>query len=439
MTLQNTLTQIDLMKAELQSVLPLSDEIQEKLDKKFRLEFQYNTNHLEGNTLTYAETELLLIFGETRGSHSLREHEEMKGSDVAYELVRDLATDKDRPLTEIFIKNLNQVLLVRPYWKVAVTAEGRETQRKITVGDYKKFPNSVLLENGETFHYASPIETPQLMGDLIDWFNQVLLNKSLHPVEIAANFHYKFVRIHPFDDGNGRVSRLLMNYVLLYYNFPPIIIKSDDKTNYLRALRDADTGNLESFILYLARQLFWSLDLTLKAANNESIDEQEDWLKNLSLLKRDLASKEGIKVKKNAEVIREIIISQILPFAQKLETKLTEFSELFLANYFYYHGNTSYPLFHIEDTPTEDTVAKQFTDNLTLLIGYNEFRKKIDAPFDVQIGIDFLFGEYQYSVVHNNQVIFSNLYHEPIEDSQFQRIINVVGTFLVEQIRFKLK
>jgi Fic family protein len=202
------------LKKELDSLMPMSKEQEEGLEKKFRLEFNFHSNHIEGNTLTYGETELLLIFDETRGSHTHRDYEEMKASDVALEMIKEQAKDTSHPLTEMFIKNLNQVLLVRPYWKDAITPEGVETKRKILIGEYKKFPNTVRLTNGEIFNYASPSETPGLMGALIEWLRQEEEKKELHPVEIAALLHYKFVSIHPFDDGNGRISRLLMNYIL---------------------------------------------------------------------------------------------------------------------------------------------------------------------------------------------------------------------------------
>lgn len=220
---------IDGLISILQGLQPLKAEYQQRLDKKIRLEFNYNSNHIEGNTLTYGETELLLIFDKTTGNHELREYEEMKAHDAAFELIKDWARDQERPLTEMGIKNLHEVLLVRPFWKDAETPEGHSTRRLIKVGNYKEFSNSVRLQNGEMFHYASPEENPILMGELIDWYRKEEQKAELHPVALAALLHYKFVRIHPFDDGNGRISRLLMNYVLFKHNLPPIIIKSSDK------------------------------------------------------------------------------------------------------------------------------------------------------------------------------------------------------------------
>ena len=206
---------INSLVEDLQGLQPLKPEFQRKLDKKFRLEFNYNSNHLEGNTLTYGETELLLIFDQTKGNHTLREYEEMQAHDVALRLVQQLARDQEQPISEADIKELNKIILVRPFWKDAITPDGQQTRRQITVGEYKKYPNSVRLANGELFEYVSPTDTPIKMGELIRWFREECTKREMHPLELAALLHYKFVLIHPFDDGNGRISRLLMNYVLL--------------------------------------------------------------------------------------------------------------------------------------------------------------------------------------------------------------------------------
>ena len=284
---------IDQLLATYNSLLPMSPDNQRRWDKKVRLEFNYNSNHIEGNTLTYGETELLLLFDETHGSRPMRDYEEMKAHDVAFQKIKEWATDTETPLTEQDIKNLNQIILVQPFWKDAITPDGQPTRRQITVGNYKTQPNSVLLSNGELFEYTAPQEVPIQMQELMEWYRDE--QTALHPIILAAMFHYKFVRIHPFDDGNGRVSRLLMNYVLLAHKLPPVVIKSSDKQNYLHALHLADTGQYEAFIRYIAEQVVSSLEMAIKAAKGESIEEPDDLDKEIALLARQLQHQETYK------------------------------------------------------------------------------------------------------------------------------------------------
>ena len=331
MELTNLIHNIELLRRELSALQPLPAERQEKLDKKFRLEFNYNSNHIEGNTLTYGETMLYLIFDKTTGEHEGREYEEMKASDAALKLVQDFAADNERPLTEAFIKNLNKIILVRPYWANAITPDGQNTRREISIGDYKKYPNSVRLQNGEMFHYASPQETPSLMDDLIQWYREETEKKELHAIVIAALLHYKFVRIHPFDDGNGRISRLLMNYVIYYHGLPPVIIKSADKKNYLQALNKADTGDINSFVEYIAKQLLWSLELSIKAAKGEDIEEGDDVDKEVAIWKKELKSKKTVQViPKSADTLKKLYLENLRPFIGKMENRIAEnFRDLF--------------------------------------------------------------------------------------------------------------
>lgn len=308
---------IERLANALQELQPIKPEYQQKLDKRVRLELNYNSNHIEGNTLTYGETELLLIFGKTTGNHELREYEEMKAHDAAFDMIKNWTADKERPLSKMAIKNLHQILLVRPFWKEAITSDGQPTKRLIEIGAYKKHPNSVRLQNGEIFDYTSPEETPIVMGELIQWYREEEERKDLHPVVLAALLHYKFVRIHPFDDGNGRISRLLMNYVLLKNNLPPVIIKSADKKNYLFTLNQADTGNIDAFVEYVAKQLIWILELSISAAKGEIVDEPQDWNKKLSLLKRKLGEdpKGKVELVFGIESLTKVIKESFIPLS----------------------------------------------------------------------------------------------------------------------------
>ncbi|HMG15401.1 MAG TPA: Fic family protein [Saprospiraceae bacterium] len=302
--MEDSIQKIEQLISALRELQPLKPEYQDILDKKIRLEFNYNSNHIEGNTLTYGETELLLIFGKTTGNHDLREYEEMKAHNVTFEMVKEWAKEMERPLTETDIKDLNRILLVSPYWKEAITPNGQDTMKEIHIGEYKKMPNSVRLQNGEIFHYASPEETPALMGDLIQWYRNEEVKGEMHPANLAALLHYKFVCIHPFDDGNGRISRLLLNYALLKNKLPPVIIKTSDKKNYLFALNQADTGNENAFIEYVLGQLINSLEMNIRAAKGENLEEDGDLLKEISILSKQVSN--GNSITKHPKIIYDI-------------------------------------------------------------------------------------------------------------------------------------
>ncbi len=323
---------VDSLCLELNKLRPLKKEDEERLWKKFRLEWNYNSNHIEGNTLTYGQTELLLIFEKTTGDHEIREYEEMRNHDVAMKLIVDYANDKSRELTETDIRELNKIILVRPFWSNAQTPDGQPTRKLIQPGEYKKEPNSVLLQSGEMFHYTSPEETPAKMKELVDWYRKAESEKKMHPVEMAAKLHYDFVRIHPFDDSNGRTSRLLMNYVLLRHNFPPVIIKSSDKKGYLNALNKADVGDRDAFTEYIIEQLVWSLELSIQAANGEDIEEKDDVDKEIEVWKKGLGKLKN-EPAKSLKIISDLYNNSLSKlFSNFLSSHKERFDEAFVSN-----------------------------------------------------------------------------------------------------------
>jgi len=202
--------------AEWQSLQPLSPENDRRLWQKLRLEWNYHSNHIEGNTLTYGETELLLIHGQTHGNHSIREYEEMQAHDVGIAHLRELAADQSRLIAETDIRGLNKIILKVPFWKPAQTSDGQATRKQIIPGEYKTTPNNVITTTGELCEFAPPSDVPARMQALVKW-----LGESLHDFREAdllwhlGKLHHDFVLIHPFDDGNGRVARMLVNYVLM--------------------------------------------------------------------------------------------------------------------------------------------------------------------------------------------------------------------------------
>jgi Fic family protein len=143
---------------------------------------------------------------------------------------------------------------------------------QVKIGQYKTTPNSVKTNTGAIYYYASPEETPALMGELMQWFRAESEKGDLHPLIVSATFHYRFVRIHPFDDGNGRMARLLMNLILMQTGYVPVIIKLASKGAYLFALEQADAGELEDFIVLVEGELIYSMELYLRGVRGEDIE-----------------------------------------------------------------------------------------------------------------------------------------------------------------------
>lgn len=295
------MNKIEVLFKEWQSLQPLKESDQRRLDQKFMLEFNYNSNHIEGNTLTYGQTEFLLMFGKVVDNANMKDLEEMKASNVGLKMVKEAATDKEQPLTEYFIRTLHQTLLREDYVVYRQLPDGTNTSYVVHAGRYKTRPNSVITATGERFEYASPEETPALMTDLIRWYNEEEKKGQMSPIELATLFHYKYIRIHPFEDGNGRISRLIVNYILYRHGYPMIVVKSADKTNYLTALNRCDIAvgkipsegahasleQIKPFVDYLSDCLERALIISIKAAKSKGIEDDDDFEKQLKIIERN--------------------------------------------------------------------------------------------------------------------------------------------------------
>ncbi len=254
---------------------PLDEQTRHRMEQRFTIDFNYNSNHIEGNTLTYGQTEILLLFGKVTGEAKMKDCEDMKASNVCLQMVRAEARTTDKPLTLNFIRQLHATLLREDYEVHRQLPGGENVSYTVHAGQYKTRPNSVMTPAGELFDYASPEETPALMTDLVDWYNNAERNPAMTPVELAALFHYRYIRIHPFEDGNGRIARLLANYILLRHRYPMVVVRSRKKKEYLDALRATDkiVGNIPSKgARATLREIRHFLDYFTKLATEEIVN-----------------------------------------------------------------------------------------------------------------------------------------------------------------------
>lgn len=229
------------------SMQPLSEMDTIRLQNKFMLDFNYNSNHIEGNTLTYGQTEVLLLFGEVIGNGPIKDFEEMKAHNLCLNIMIDEA-QSGKPLTEAFIRQLHKIMLREDYEVPVKSPSGVISSYTVHAGIYKTRPNSVKTPAGTMFYYATPEETPALMSDLVQWYHDADASNELSPIELAAIFHYRYIRIHPFEDGNGRIARLLVNFILKQHGWPMLVVKTKNKKSYLTslALADANVGPIPS-------------------------------------------------------------------------------------------------------------------------------------------------------------------------------------------------
>ena len=282
------LNRIDRLKYELDALRPLPPEVLARVEQKLRIESNYHSNAVEGNSLTLGETRSLILHGLTARGKPMRDHLDIQGHDQAVKAIEQAARNEDQ-LTEVFIRNLHRVLLKEPYENEAITPDGRRTTRPITPGEYKTTPNNVLTSTGETYYFAPPEQVKPAMSDLIDWYRTQQAERE-HPIIIAATVHYRFVRIHPFDDGNGRMARLLMNLILIRHGYTAAIVPIDQRDRYLQELERADrTEDLAQFIDYVASCCEYALTLYLKAARGEPIDALEDIDREIARFKRTVS------------------------------------------------------------------------------------------------------------------------------------------------------
>ena len=317
------------LKAQLDALRPLDADQEKRIWQKFRFDWNYHSNNIEGNSLTFGETKSLLLHNITAQGKSLKDHIEITGHNEAIDVLVDL-TRGDAPLTESFVRQLHELILRERCQVDAITPEGAPTRRWIEVGQYKTGQNHVQTVTGEIFRFAEPMDVPGKMHTLLQTINELQAPSSAEVVFVAAKAHYDFVLIHPFDDGNGRIARLLMNLILIKYGFPPAIIKTQDKQQYFSALRQADGGQLDVFVEYIAGCVCASLQIMLAGARGESVEEPDEQDRKIKMLARMIEGKAGkLSATRTVEALDTLFEHSFVPLARRLSEAAKKFEPMY--------------------------------------------------------------------------------------------------------------
>jgi len=445
------LQEVDALKKQIDDMRPLPDGLEGRVMQKLRLDWNYHSNAIEGNRLSYGETVAFLMEGITAKGKPLKDHLDIRGHNNAINFLLSIVKDT-RLISEADIRSLHEMILVEPYNVNAQTTDGLPTTKRITLGEYKTLPNHVKTTIGETHYYARPEETPAKMRELMEWYSAVSGNPEIHSVVVAALFHHKFVSIHPFDDGNGRLSRILMNLILMQKGYPPVVIKMDDRQNYYSLLSRADNGENWPFMEYITDGLKSSLQLYLKAAMGADIDEDDDIDKEIALFKKEVQFSLANKKETGSKKLYDLCVEEILPLISEIIEKASAFDDLFFGKQ--NKIEIDYTNLMEDDLGTYSMDIKQrnitqsfnfFSNNayrinlIGLSLEFIKFKEKGNT-FDVDELLMVHFDPYKYQISNDRQNLELNKYYGTLlTKEEKKQVIAITLRNIKEAIQNKIK
>jgi len=258
---QRLLSRLEMKKSQLDALRPLPAAAINRLREQLTVEWIYNSNAIEGSTLTLRETQLILETGLTIGGKSLREHFEVINHKEAIDYVEHLA-GQDEVLSAFHVRQIHQLVLSQ------IDEE--------SAGQYRNTPVRIA---GSQHTPPDAWEIPRLMQAWESWLQEAA--SALHPVALAALAHHKLAAIHPFVDGNGRTARLVMNLILFRQGYPPTVIMRVNRRQYYQVLMQADADHLEGMVNFVGRAVERSLTLYLEACTPMTTPptSEDEWIR----------------------------------------------------------------------------------------------------------------------------------------------------------------
>lgn len=463
------------LKAEVDALRPLPPETEQRIMQKFRLDWNYHSNSIEGNQLNYGETVAFLMHGLTAKGKPLKDHLDIRGHNQAIEFLMSLVKE-DRGISEADIRGLHKMILVEPYEVDALTPDGQTTKKWIRLGEYKRESNSVRTRTREIHYYATPEETPARMQNLMAWYGETKNNPEVHPLVLSALFHHEFTAIHPFDDGNGRMARLLSNLILMQNGYLPMVIKKDKKDEYYLALSQADARNLTTLIRYFCEILMHALTIYIKGAKGENIDEEDDIDKEIAILKASIDSKVFERTLLSKESFNEVYFNSIFPVFEEIKSKVFKFNDLFFESGYEYSlawevrdrvasssndGLTHYSLYNSEEERNIELNADHIYDEIENFKNQYDDEIKNDLPnsiglsfywrgfkdsesfFNISLIVSIYFTSHQYSLSlyanKDTQVTIKKFYNEFFHVGERKNIANVSAKYILNGIHLHFK
>jgi Fic family protein len=466
--LSQILEKIDLLQSEIDKHGELDSDLQKRINYKFRLDWNYYSNAMEGNSLTRVETKQLMMDNVTIDGKSFKDISEMRGHDEQVQEIFRLGKGEAR-ISERRIKEMHKAIMHED-----------DPELKNQIGEWKTTNNHLINFKKEKFEFLPHDEVPEAMHDLINRTNaeiDALSNtkkESKHPVLIASEFHLEYIRIHPFYDGNGRTARLLTNLLLISFGYPPFLLSEDSKKSYYRHLGEIQGygGDPKDFHEFIGELIVNSQQLVLDAIAGKDISEDDDIDKEILLFKQSLA----VEDTQIDHVKQNYLISQLYESSiKRLFTAFIEAHEVFTDLFHSLEivsqiGNNRKETTFLEFFDTwvvferlaseidqRDDLDKlqraahylELMENFNgeyefdfdlfqLELHFKGFKKNGNNPFDISTILSVQFGKYGYGIDDGNeQINRKKLYTQDYSKTEIKEIVREKKQLFFQQLKEK--
>ena len=438
--------QVDLLQEKINAHGALSDEVKKKINYKFRLDWNYYSNSMEGNTLTMEETRSVMVGNLTVDGKPIKDVLEMRGHNEVVADILKIGKGELR-VSEKRIRDIH----------IGIMHEEDKTQ-KHKIGIWKTDSNYVINYKGEKFEFVAPVDVPERMHDLLNKTNSSIdaihQNKkparpsggdAPHPLDVTLQFHLDYVLIHPFYDGNGRTARILSNLLLISFGYPPFWVKTNERNIYNQYIADIQGygGNPNLFFESVADMILRSQQLMLDAIEGKEISEAEDWEKQLALLKKQGKAEDELTVTKSVTSVLDILNNCAFPLLEKVMLKLAAFDELFTEKRILF-GSGSYQTVIMNLNDARENLLNdndRYMNDIRFTYSLNGYKKSGTNTFSVSIDLSWNFEQFKYRFFLNHSdhtAAVLKLYHQYFDEIEINAFVNESGSILMKQIESQI-
>lgn len=467
------MTKIDQLQSEIDAHGQLNAELLKKIQYKFRLDWNYFSNAMEGNSLTRSETKQLMMDNVTIDGKPFKDISEMRGHDEVVQEIFKIGKGDVR-ISEKRIKEMHKAIMHED-----------DPEKRAFIGKWKQSNNHLINYRNEKFDFLDYSQVPEAMHALLNKTNAEIdalksdKKEHKHPVLIAFEFHLEYVRIHPFYDGNGRTARLLTNLLLISFGYPPFLLSEKSRNSYNRILAEIQGygGDRKDFHVLIGSLLIESQKLVLDAIAGKDISDEDDIDKEILLWKQGLGKSENEVIEKNTTVVSDVYENSLKPLFEEFLKQTETFSDLFQTEevynsigafcirtegtgFFNEWSNYQKEYLVMDQMPMDLTdksdlkfaleqrfssyVVQSGESNFTkmrLEIRYKGFKRNDTSPFDAVTSLDVKFDQYRYGISeeHGSSMTHEKLYSQRYTESEIKEIVKEKKQAFFQHLQEKTK